>query len=258
MKLSALILAKNEETLIGDCLKQLSFVDEIIVLDQDSSDQTEKIAKKYATKVLKTNKTNFDTNRNILKDEASGEWLLYVDCDERISNNLINEISTLITNSEFSAYYFPRKNYVLGKWLRHGGWWPDYVPKLFKKENLTKWQGVVHESPQVEGDFGYIKHPIEHYTASSISKMLSKTIRWAKIEADLRYKANQPPVTALKVTKTVFLEFTNRYFIKVGILDGVVGLIESIFQALHQAAVLIYLWELQNDTLSKFNKIKNE
>ena len=76
MKLSALILAKNEEALIEDCLKQLNFVDEIIVLDQNSNDQTEKIAKKYATKVLKTNETNFDTNRNILKNEANGDWLL--------------------------------------------------------------------------------------------------------------------------------------------------------------------------------------
>lgn len=258
MKLSALILAKNEETLIEDCLRQLNFVDEIIVLDQNSSDQTEKIAKKYATKVLKTNETNFDTNRNILKNEANGDWLLYVDCDERISINLKNEISTLMTKNEFSAYYFPRKNYVLGKWLKQGGWWPDYVPKLFKKESLAGWQGAVHESPQVEGNFGYVKNPLEHITAKSISKMLAKTIKWAKIEADLRYKANQPPVTALKVIKTVFLEFTNRYFIKFGILDGVVGLIESIFQSLHQAVVLIYLWELQNDTQGKFDKIKNE
>lgn len=258
MKLSALILAKNEELLIGDCLRQLDFVDEIIVLDQNSTDKTEKIAKKYATKVLNTLDVGFDTNRNILRSEAIGEWLLYVDCDERLSNNLKDEILTLITKNEFSAYYFPRKNYVLGKWLKHGGWWPDYVPKLFKKENLTNWQGAVHESPQVEGKFGYVKNPIEHFTASSISKMLSKTIKWAKIEADLRYKANQSSVTVLKIAKTILFEFTNRYFIKFGILDGIVGLVEAIFQALHQAAVLIYLWELQNDTLDKFRKIKDE
>lgn len=258
MKLSALILAKNEEMLIEDCLKQLNFADEIIVLDQNSDDQTEKIAKKYASKVLKTNETNFDINRNTLKEEANGDWLLYVDCDERISVDLKNEISILMTKNEFSAYYFSRKNYVLGKWLKHGGWWPDHVPKLFKNENLKGWQGTVHESPQVTGNFGYAKNPLEHITAKSISKMLSKTIKWAKIEADLRYRANQSRVTAPKVVKAVVVEFTGRYFIKFGVLDGTVGLIQSIFQALHQAVVLIYLWELQNNTKSKFDRLKDE
>lgn len=256
--LSALILAKNEEALIEDCIKQLNFADEIIVLVQNSRDQTEKIAKKYATKVLVSTEATFDTCRSALKNEAQGEWLLYVDCDERLSDNLINEISALIVNNEFSAYYFPRRNYVLGKWLRHGGWWPDYVPKLFKKERLTEWLGAVHESPKIKGKFGYTNNPIEHYTARSISKMLYKTTKWAKIEADLRYNAGQPPVTALKVVKAMIFEFTNRYFIKLGALDGVVGLIQSIFQALHQAAVFTYLWELQNDTQGKYKSIKNE
>src|SRR3989344_3470764 len=115
-----------------DYLKQLDFVDEIIVLDQFSSDETADIAQKYTNKVLKTNNIDFDKNRMLLASEAKGEWLLYVDSDERISTDLRKEILEAVEKNKISAYFIPRKNYILGKWLKHGGFWPDYVPKLFQ------------------------------------------------------------------------------------------------------------------------------
>ena len=115
MKISALILTKNEEEMIEDCLKQLDFVDEIIVLDQFSSDETADIAQKYTNKVLKTNNIDFDKNRMLLASEAKGEWLLYVDSDERISTDLRKEILEAVENNKISAYFIPRKNYILGK-----------------------------------------------------------------------------------------------------------------------------------------------
>src|SRR3989344_3855907 len=136
MKLSALVLAKNEENMIEDCLRQLDFVDEIIILDQYSKDNTERIAKKFTDQIIKTHETEFDKNRNLLAQAAKGERLLYVDCDERFSRNLKKEIKEAIEKENISVFYMPRKNYVLGKWLRHGGFWPDYVPNLFKKERL--------------------------------------------------------------------------------------------------------------------------
>lgn len=258
MTISALILAKNEQDLIKDCIKQLDFADEIILLDQNSTDSTLENAKKYATQVLRTKTESFDQCRNILKSAANCDWLLYVDCDERLSLDLKKEIMQLIKSREFSAYYFPRKNYVLGKWLKHGGWWPDYVPKLFQNDCLSKWVGAVHESPQIIGSFGYATTPIEHFTARSISQMLDKTVKWAKIEAELKHKSGHPKVNIFKVIKAMALEFAGRYFLKFGFLDGTIGLIESIFQSLHQAITLTYLWELQNHTKEKFTKIKYE
>lgn len=246
MTISALVLVKNEEEMIEDCLKQLRFADEIVIVDQDSVDNTLKIARKYTDKIFKSSTNDFAQNRNTLKDLAKGEWLLYVDADERLSQDLIKEIKIAISKNEFSVFYVPRKNYILGKWVKHGGWWPDYAPRLVRKSKLEKWQGVVHESPVISGKISYLKTPIEHLSARSMSQMFSKSIKWAKIEADLFLEHGHRQVGITSVLKLSVLEFIRRYILKMGFLDGVVGLIEGIYQSLHQAMVLTYLWEAQN------------
>ncbi len=257
MKISALILTKNEDEMIEDCLKQLDFIDEIIVLDQYSSDETQEIAQKYAQKILKTKLLDFDKNRNILASEAKGDWLLYVDSDERYSSDLKKEIQEAVKNDQISAYFIPRKNYVLGKWLKHGGFWPDYVPKLFKKENLKGWRGAVHESPIFKGESSKLTNPIEHITARNLNKMLEKTIKWAKIEAEMASGANHPHVNIARIIKAFVFEFISRYFLKLGMLDGVQGLIQALFQGYHRSIILVYLWEIQNRIREKFEAIKN-
>lgn len=257
MNISALVLTKNEFDIITDCLKQLSFVNEIIVLDQNSSDDTVNKAKKYTDKVY-IETLPFDKARNVLASYAEGDWILYVDADERLDKDLIEEIEKVVKKSEFSAYYIPRKNMILGKFLRHGGWWPDYVPRLFKKDKLIKWHGRVHESPQIEGEFGYIKSPMTHFTARSMKSMLEKSAKWAKIEAELNYESNASPVTVFTVTKAITTEFISRYFAKLGFLDGFIGLVEAMYQAYHRAMILTYLWELQNDTEGKFRNATSE
>lgn len=271
MKISALILTKNEQDLIEETLSQLKFADEIIVLDQNSDDKTVEIAQKYATKILSAEVEDFSQNRNRLKEEAKNEWLLYIDADERISQENIAEIEKTLKKSKHSAYlgpqsrvyrgtrtaecsafYFPRQNDILGKFQRHGGWWPDYVPRLFKKSDLVTWKGKVHESPQIKGLFGYLKTPIKHKTARNLSVMLEKSTKWAQIEAELYAKSDMPKVTIARVIRFSIVEFLKRYFIKLGFLDGKIGLISAVYQALHNAMILTYLWEIQNDSEKKF------
>lgn len=248
MKISALVLTFNEEEMIADCLSGLSFADEIIVLDQNSQDRTCEIARKYTDKIFLTSDYDFSKNRNLLAGFSRGEWLFYLDADEMIDDKLIKEVKKVIEDSKFSAYYFPRKNMILGRFLKHAGFWPDYVPRLFKKNKLISWYGRVHESPKIKGDFGYIKSPIVHLTARSLGQMLAKTIKWAKIEAELFYKAGYPQVTILRIIKSMVFEFLSRYVLKRGFLDGQIGFIQSVYQALHQAVILTYIWEMQNDT----------
>lgn len=258
MNLSALILAKNEQDTIGDCLKQLSFVDEIIVLDQDSQDKTAKIAVKFTDKIIRSNSEDFAKNRNILKDNARGKWLLYVDCDERLPKELILSIKKAISSNTYCAYYIPRKNYILGKFVKNGGWWPDYAPRLFRKKNLINWSGRVHESPKINGKFGYFKEPLVHLSGRNLNQMLQKSIKWAKIEADLFSKSNNPKVTIVLIIKASLWEFFRRYFVKLGFKDGVIGLVEAVYQTLHQAIVFTYLWEIQNKTSDKFEDEKRK
>ena len=256
--ISALVLTKNEEEMIGDALSQLKFADEIIVLDQNSTDRTVDIARKYTKNISKTNIEDFSKKRNMLMSSAKDDWLLYIDPDEKLSKEGIDEIKRVIKSDTYAAYYLPRKNYVLGKFLKHGGWWPDYVPKLFRRSQLAGWEGKVHESPKVSGEFGYLKTPLEHKTARSMKTMLEKSTKWAKIEAGLYYTAKAPKVTILKTIKFSTAEFFSRYFIKLGLLDGKVGLVSSIYQALHRVMIMTYLWELQNNTDEAFKKIQNE
>ncbi len=254
MSISALILTKNEEEMIEDCLRQLHFLNEIIVCDQNSTDKTREIAQKYTKNILRSNFEDFSKNRNLLAKEAKGDWLLYVDADERLDEKLIDEIKKAVIAGKYSAFYISRKNIILGKWLRHGGWWPDYVPRLFKRSTFKEWQGKVHESPIIEGEFGRLKYPILHYTARSLEKMLKKSTTWGKTEADLYTKLNTR-VTILTIIKAMTFEFLRRYFAKRGFLDGIAGLIESLYQATHQAIVLTYLWEIQNDVKQKYRQL---
>ena len=257
VKISALILTKNEEDLISDAINQLDFVDEIIVLDQSSQDKTVERARKFTDKIARTTSEDFAKHRNLLASHAKGEWLLYVDCDERLTESLAREIQDATKNLKFSAYYTPRQNFLLGKWQKHGGWWPDYVPRLIKRKSLIAWQGKVHESPKIEGEFGYFKNPLVHLTARSMSQILEKSIKWAKIEAQLYHKSTNPKVTIARITKGAIWEFISRYFLKLGFLDGTIGAISAIYQSLHRAMIFTYLWELQNDAKQKFAKAKS-
>ena len=132
------------------------------------------------------------------------------------------------------------------------------MPRLFKKKELIRSKGKVHESPEINGEFGYAKNPIKHLTARTVAKMLEKSVKWAKIEADLYSKKPYPKVTIFKVTKAMVKEFTGRYIIKLGFLDGTIGLIQAIFQSLHTAMILTYLWEIQNRTEEKVKNFRNE
>ena len=258
MDISALILTKNEEEMIKDCLGQLDFVDEIIILDQGSTDKTREITRKFTKNILATTSDSFAKNRETLASHAKGTWLLYVDADERLDTPLVEEIKKALKQKKYQAFYFPRKNIILGKWLKHGGWFPDYVPRLFKKSSLKGWTGQVHESPKVDGLFGYFDIPLTHMTARNLSSMLRKTIKWAKVEADLAYRANHPKVTIPRIIGASAKEFSRRYFVKLGLLDGFVGFVEAAYQALHRVITLVYLWELQNNSQELFVKAKNQ
>jgi len=257
VRISALVLAKNEEDQIDEALSQLKFADEIIVLDQDSQDKTRQIAQKYTKNLLTTKNEDFGKNRNLLAQEAKGDWLLYVDADEKLSSQNIEEIKKVIKSPANQAYYFPRQNYILGQFQKHGGWWPDYVPRLLKKSDFLSWSGQVHESPEIRGTFGYLKNPIIHKTARSVKSMLEKSAKWAQVEAQLYYKSTNPKVTPVRVIKFSLSEFIKRYFIKLGFLDGKIGLISALYQALHNAMILTYLWELQNESEKKFKRLEN-
>ena len=243
MNISAIIITRNEEENIKDCMRSLNFSDEVIVVDNNSSDQTKHYAKALGVKVYEIPGLDFSYLRNVGKEMAKSQWLLYVDADERISNALAEEIKVAVSNpSIFSAYRVLRQNYYFGKL------WPneEKIIRLVRKEALIGWQGKLHETPIVAGKVGYLTAPLLHYTHRDLTSMIKKTNEWSEIEAQLRYKSDHPKMSWWRFFRVMWTAFLRSYIVEGGWKIGIVGLIESLYQAFSIFITYAKLWEKQN------------
>lgn len=245
MKISAIIIARNEANRIEDCLKSLSFVDEIILVDNGSEDETLSIAKKYHAEIVEVKGLDFSYLRNIGREKAKSTWLLYIDADERISPELQKEILSLVDiKTPFQAYNLVRQNYFLGKK------WPgtENMVRLMKKNVLIGWQGALHETPIINGKIGFLQNLLLHYTHRSLKEMVEKTNEWSEIEAALRYQNNHPQMTWWRFMRVIMSSFYQTFILNEGWKAGTVGTIESIYQAYSMFITYAKLWEKQNKT----------
>jgi (heptosyl)LPS beta-1,4-glucosyltransferase len=244
MNISGIIIAKDAENLIADCLDSLSFCNEIIVIDDNSQDRTREIAEKMGAKVfLHPSVDDFSELRNFGLKKAVGDWIFYADADERVSPLLREEIIKSINKSnEYAGFRVQRKNFYFGN---HE--WPyiEYLERLFKKDKLEKWYGKLHESPKVIGKIGELEGCLLHYTHKDLRSMLEKTIKWSKVEAELRFKSGHPKMTWWRFPRVMLTAFFDSYIRQGGYRVGVVGLIESMYQSFSIFVTYARLWELQ-------------
>jgi (heptosyl)LPS beta-1,4-glucosyltransferase len=245
-KISAIVLYKNNLDVIEDCFKSVAWVDEIIAVDTDSTDGSTQIAKKYGAKIFSTKGGNFSEWRNLGAQKASGEWLFYIDSDERVTPELKEEIiKTISEDPKEKAFAIPRRNVLLGHEMKHGGWWPDYVLRLIKKDALLGWEGELHEQPKVKGEVGKLTNPFIHITHRSLTEMMEKTNAWSEVEAKLLFDAHHPKMVWWRFFSVAGREFWYRGIIKMGFLDGPVGVIEVIYQMISRMITYAKLWEMQ-------------
>ena len=249
--ISAVIIVKNGQDLIGDCLDSLDFCDEIIVVDGGSNDKTVEIAEKKRAKVFIHEMQDFAESRNFGLDKAEGSWILYVDADERVTPDLAANIKRKIVtdmNSGISAYKILRKNYYLGD-----NPWPyiEKLERLFKKDKLKGWHGKLHESPVVEGKVGELDGFLLHYTHRDLTSMVNKTLEWSKTEAELRFQSNHPKMTWWRFPRVMITAFLNSYIKQGGYKVGTVGLIESVYQSFSMFITYARLWEMQHKSKIK-------
>ncbi len=254
--ISGIVIARNEEKMIEECLESLEWVDELIVIDNGSEDRTSYLAKKDGAKVFEykkaANQGSFSKIREFSLSKAKGEWVLFVDADERVTPELKREILEKIENlNGFSAFAIPRRNNLLGHEMHWGGWWPDYVLRLLRKDKLKGYQGELHEQPVVEGEIGKLRNPFIHVTHRSLSEMIEKTNKWSEIEAKLMFDASHPPMNIVRFGTAVIREFWYRAVLKLGFLDGPIGIIEIIYQCFSRFISYAKLWEMQMNN-SKF------
>ncbi len=245
-RLTGIVIAKDEEEMIADCLDSLSFCDERILVDNSSTDRTADIAKHMGVYVKTARETDFARLRTTGLEEAKGAWVFYLDADERVSKKLQDEILKLVAGADVphSAYRVARQNYYYGKHL-----WPhvEYMERLFQKQYLKRWTGRLHETPEVIGSIGDLSGTIDHFTHRDLSSMVKKTIVWSRVEAELRLAAGHPQMSWWRFPRVMFTAFFNSYIRQKGYSVGVVGLIESMYQAFSIFITYARLWEMQQE-----------
>jgi glycosyltransferase involved in cell wall biosynthesis len=242
--LSVAIVTKNEERNIGDALKSVKDFDDIVVVDAFSEDRTVEICRNYTERVYQREWLGFSRQKQRAVDYAKNAWVLILDADERVTPELKAEMIEEIDGGAFSGFYIPRKNYFLGNWIRHSGWWPDYTLRLFRKDAARVELREVHEKVLVNGDAKYLKSPLLHFTYPTLGDYMKKMETYSTLAAReiVRQKGRPSPFCLVVNPLAVFIKM---YFLRQGFRDGIHGFMLAVFYAFQ--AFLKYAKALQND-----------
>lgn len=241
--ISATIITFNEEHDLPRCLKNLDFVQEVIVVDSGSTDRTVEVAKQLGAKVIHEPWHGYGAQKNFAMKQAKGPWVLNIDADEVITPELRNEILEEIRTPNAFGYAIARKTFYMGRWIRYGGWYPNYVTRLVRKEDSHWTEPNVHEELIAVGDLKRLKNPMLHYTFSDIADQVRTNMRYAKQGAlDLKAKGVRP--SYLRLLFKPLAKFVETYVAKFGFLDGLPGFIISVNAAHSMFLKHAYLFEL--------------
>lgn len=227
-KLSVIIITLNEAENIRACLESVCWADEIIVVDAGSSDDTVEICRELgAIVVINRDWQGFGFQKNLALKQASGDWILSLDADERISPALQQLINKTLAAPTADAYLFPRLAYFLGKAMHHGGWWPDYVLRLFRREAGEFSPVLVHETVLIQGKVEKLQEPIIHYSYVSLEQLLEKINKYSSAGASQAF-SKQKHGSLAKALGRGGWAFFRAYCLRAGFLDGSAGLIAAI------------------------------
>lgn len=266
LRISVAMLAHNEEKLIGETLVACSFADEIIVVDAESSDATVEICRSHgATVISRPNIHQLNTNKNVAIDACRGEWILYLDADERITPESRDEIVRIIESGKHDAYLFPRLNYILGKPLRWGGNYPDWQLRLFRRGVFRFPEAHIHERVAGTGTIGKLKYPMLHESYPEAYLLIRKLWFNASFEAKFAYEQGKRPTVGL-AWQWLFWKpvtrFVERYLLKLGFLNGFAGVAAVAFDAMNFMVRYLYLVELNRsgkvNNLERVSEIRSE
>jgi hypothetical protein len=243
--LSVIVLAKNEEKMIKACLESVKWADEIIVVDNGSSDNTSKIVKEYTDKIIYTDILNFAEVRNKAIEKAKGDWVLYIDADERVLESLKLEILGLVVSGKKAAYALSRRNIIFGQEVNYGPYINDWVIRLLNKDKFKKWIGRVHEYATFNGELGYTKNSLLHLTHRDVDHFLLKALEWSKIDAKLRLDSGHPKMSGWRFLRIFISETFNQGVKRGGFFNGTVSMMDSLLQVFSMYITYVRLWQMQ-------------
>ena len=251
-KISACVICYNEERKIRRCLESLKWCDEIVVMDSFSTDQTVSICREFTDRVYQHEWMGYVGQRNVVRELAAYPWILFLDSDEEVSPALRDEIIAEFSRGggRYVGYEFPRQVYYLGKWIRHGEWYPDIKLRLFKKD-LGRTEGQEpHDKVVVSGQVKRLKAPIWHYTYDDLRDHLETVNRFSTITAQQKFVQG----TKFRWTDLLLrplLRFFKGYLLRGGFLDGwrgfIIAYISSFGVFIKYAKILALYWKQSKD-----------
>jgi (heptosyl)LPS beta-1,4-glucosyltransferase len=246
MKISAKVNVFNEEENIAGLCETVDWADEIVVVDSDSTDRTVEIARKYTDKIFNIPFEGYKQKHEFSDSKTSGDWIFWIDADERLNPQLRESILSLKERDPASlpdGFRIARKAYYLGRWIKHSGWYPDYVMRLYRKEG-SYWDGVApHQIAHVKGRVETLDGELLHYTKQGVGEHHFVTERYARLAAEDLFK-NGRRAGWSDIAFRPFLAFIRTYLFKAGFLDGIPGLIIAYFTAYGVFLKYSMLWEL--------------
>ena len=244
---SVVVITKNEESRLRDCLKSADWAEEIIVFDDESTDGTVAIAREFTDKVVIRRMEAEGRHRNAAYAMASRPWVLSLDADERITPELRDEITALLSgNPDCDGYSMPRRNFVGSTWVRHGGMYPAPQFRLFKHGKFRyEDEAEVHPRAFMDGPRGYLKSDLIHYTYRDFTDIIAKLDRQTDLEARKWFREKRKMGIGLAIWKSVD-RFWRAYIAKKGYKDGVIGLFLAVNSGMYQFLSYVKYWEMQN------------
>jgi glycosyltransferase involved in cell wall biosynthesis len=249
-KISACIMTYNEEANIHRCLSSVAWCDEIVVVDSFSTDRTVDICREFTQQVHQHEWLGYIGQRNLIREMASHPWVLFLDADEEISPELRVGIQHEfeLRDSQYVGYEFPRLVHYLGRWIRHGAWYPDLKLRLFLKEHGYTGGVEPHDTVVLDGPVKRLPYPIWHYTYRDISDHINTMNRFSSISAQAMFESGRTFHWHDFLFRPAW-RFFKGYFLRLGCMDGRRGLIIAIVNAFGVATKYAKLWELERTDL---------
>jgi glycosyltransferase involved in cell wall biosynthesis len=252
MSLSVILITKNEEANLKECLESVSFANEIIVVDSQSNDKTQEIAQSFGAKLeITSDWPGFGPQKNRALNLATQEWVLSIDADERVTPELKEEILAVISSKDAAnCYAIPRSSWYCGRFMKHSGWYPDYVDRLFKRGTAKFSDHLVHERLLPDGSVAKLKNHFLHYSFKDFSQVLKKVDAYSTASAEQAY----PKGKRSSVSKAIghgLWAFIRTYFLRLGFLDGSQGLALAISNAEGSYYRYLKIWLIQEANKDK-------
>ena len=231
MRLSVIVIVRNEQASIRRCLESVKWVDEIIVLDSGSTDATVSICREFTAHVHQTDWPGFGPQKNRALDHASGDWVLSLDADEWVTPVSRDEIAGAVARpQDVAAFRLPRRSSFCGRFMRHSGWWPDHVVRLFRRGAARFSDDAVHERVIVDGKTGTLREPLMHETFVDLDELLAKMNNYSTLSAHDMHRAGKRSGLFKAVARAIWA-FVRTYFLRGGFLDGREGFMLAVATA---------------------------